>query len=94
MRRDCIINVKFPLLSNGVKKKEYIFLIENFSTLFYISIATNKHLQKNTMASIDKKNYESSKNCVKGVPPRPRKHRGLLTKKLLAGSNGEVYTAM
>ena len=30
-----------------------------------------------------------------GVPPRPRKkNSGLLTKKLLAASNGELYTAM
>ena len=30
-----------------------------------------------------------------GVPPRPRKkNSGLLTQKLLAASNGELYTAM
>ena len=29
-----------------------------------------------------------------GVAPRPRKKSGLLTQKLLAASNGELYTAM
>ena len=33
-------------------------------------------------------------DLIGGGPPRPRKNSGLLTQKLLAASNGDLYTAM